>query len=242
MKNHIVFLNSPLSGADEYFFQIISQLRRSKGEFGTLPVVIVDDCFPNGLSERLRDLGAVLVNKSPIEALAFEDSSLIDARLVVLLSADEVDKASDSVNFDLIDRIRGLGFDNRIIAEAVSDLNRARLLRVGANNVLRPIRSYPELLSRTILAPGSEQVIETLFDSHGDECIRYELSLEKKWSELVSDFVSRDLGIPIAYEDKKDRIINNPLGSETVNTDAVFVIVKENHIRPLSEIKSLVSA
>ena len=64
------------------------------------------------------------------------------------------------------------------MVEIVSDDNWPRLLKAG-RHVVRPIRSYPELLIRTILAPGSEKIFEDLFDSSGEECQKYTIELKE---------------------------------------------------------------
>ena len=118
-------------------------------------------------------------------------------------------------------------FKGRIIAEAVRDGNRDRLKKVGADNVLRPIRTYPEMLMRSILAPGSEQIIETLFNSFGEECIRYNVHVKSKWSDVIEKLTSNDIGLPIAYQNPIGEIINNPSPKETVEAIAIFAIVSE---------------
>jgi voltage-gated potassium channel len=125
----------------------------------------------------------------------------------------------------------------RISAEVVKDSNRDRLRKVGADSVLRPIRAYPELLMRAILAPGSEQVIETIFDSFGEECIRYDVTIEAKWLDIVYALTSEDLGIPIAYEDKNGIIFNTPPSKKIINAKALFSIVHEGHIKNNQEIE-----
>ena len=53
--------------------------------------------------------------------------------------------------------------------------------------MLRPVRTYPEILIRTILAPGSEAIIETLFNSVGEECIRFDLAIEMSWLDVIEN-------------------------------------------------------
>jgi len=96
---------------------------------------------------------------------------------------------------------------HRIICEAVRDCNRERLRKVGASNVLRPIRSYPELLIRTIVSPGSEQIVEDLFDSLGEECVRYNVRFTVSWGDMIKAMVDEDIGTPLGYENRKGEVI-----------------------------------
>ena len=227
MKNHIVFLNCPEKVGEDFFYKAISGMRKSSSEFANLPVIVVSKKFENGLSDRLRKLNIVHVARSIFDQESLESASVQDANTIVILSKDYQDPTSDGISFELVDRIRDTGFKGRIVVEAVKDENRRRMKKIGANNVLRPVRTYPEILIRTILAPGSEAIIETLFNSYGEECIRYDVSVEGKWLEVIQKLTTRDLGIPIAYEDFSGVIHNNPSSQEEIQARAIFAIVAE---------------
>lgn len=241
MKDHIVFLNCPEEAGEEYYFQAVSQLRASDVHYATRPIVIVSENFVDGLPERLRRMDVCHVSKPLSDNDALRSASALQADVIIILAYAHLDPTSDSITFEMIDRLREQGFKGRIIAEAVRDENRARLKRAGANNVLRPIRSYPELLMRSILAPGSEQVIEKLFDSHSEECIRYIANVQITWLEVIQKLASHDIGLPIAYEDKNGEIFSNPPVHSTVDAAAFFVIVREGNIRPDEEIVRLLA-
>jgi len=49
---------------------------------------------------------------------------------------------------------------DRTYVECVDDENRHRLYSIGARVVLRPTRSYPEIVVRAMVAPGFEAIIE----------------------------------------------------------------------------------
>ena len=241
MDHHIVFLNCPDEVDEEYFFQAISGLRRSSAPLSKLPIIIVTERFSSGLSSRLRKLDVVHVSKPVASADTLNSASVKEAHTIVILAQDQLDPLSDSINFDMVDRLRSMGVNSRIIVEAVKDENRDRLKKAGANNVLRPIRAYPEMLMRSIVAPGSEQVIETLFDSKGEECIKYNVTIEAKWLDVVSRVIGRDIGIPIAYEDVSGDIINNPSSKKQINAKALFVIVNTHISKTDKEMQALLA-
>lgn len=242
MENHIVFINCPEEADEEYFCQAISGLRKSNLAVAKLPIIIVSTKFKNGISDRLRKLDVEHINKTTGNMTAFEDASVLKANTVIILSRKQLDSFSDSVNFELTDRLREMGYKGRIIAEVVRDENRNRLKKAGADNVLRPIRAYPELMMRAILAPGSEQVIETLFNSYGEECIRYEVNTQSDWLDIIQKLAANDLGIPIAYEDSEGNIINNPSSKSNVSAKAIFVIVNAQEIKESTEVESILKA
>lgn len=239
MDNHIVFLNCPQEVDEHYFYRAISGLRDSHTSLAKLPIIIVSENFNHGLPDRLRKLNVMHVSKPTESTDALESAAVEQAHTVVVLSHNHLDAQSDSINFDLVDRLREMGVQGRIIAEVVKDTNRNRLKKAGADNVLRPIRAYPELLVRAILAPGSEQVIETLFDSYGEECIRYAVKAQATWGDIIRGFVAQDLGIPIAYADTQGQIINNPSSKQEVDTSAIFVVARQDTVVNDSVIQSL---
>ena len=242
MDNHIVFLHCPHNMGQDYFYQAISSLRKSGGELAKLPIIIVSENFKKGISDALRKLNVVHVNKPASHETALEDASVKNANTIILFARDKLDPISDSINFDLVYRLREEGVKARIIVEIVNDSNRDRIRKVGANNVLRPIRTYPELLMRTILAPGSEQIIETLFNTSNEECIRYEVETHCKWIDIIQQFTDHDFGLPIAYEDHNNQIIKSPSARSDVRTKAIFVIVKEKCVRSSKDIEKLLKA
>lgn len=242
MRNHIVFLNSRQEVDEPYFYRAMQVLRSSESELSGLPVVLVCDLFKDGLSKRLRELDVVHVAKPPTENATLEAASVSKAHTIVCLSPDRMSPVSDSINFELIDRLRQQGVKARIIAEAVKDENRARLMQAGADNVLRPIRAYPELLIRSILAPGAEQVIETLFDSNGEECIRYEVQTRQTWLDILMKIAREGGGTAIAYEDRSGHVVNNPPADVTVETRAIFVIVRQGAIKSHYAVEEMLNA
>jgi voltage-gated potassium channel len=242
MKNHIIFMNCPENLGEEYFYRAISGLRKSCVKLSKLPIVIISEGFKEGLPHSLQKLNVVQVSKPVSSNEAFESANAKKAHTIVLLSQDPLDATSDSINFELVDRLREIGIKCHIVAEVVKDTNRSRLKKAGADNVLRPIRAYPELLMRAIVAPGSEQVIETIFDSSGEECIRYDVNVQCKWIDVVFKLAYKDLGIPVAYEDVDGQIFNTPSSKKIINARALFVIVQEGHVKNNQAIEDILTS
>ena len=128
-----------------------------------------------------------------------------------------------------------------IIAEMVADENRERLLKAGAHHVVRPIRSYPELLVRTILAPGAEQIIEDLFDSHGEECLKYSVPIKGKWADIAKKLIDHDVGTPLAYANQNGEVVSNAHPAQEVEASAIYVIVREGNEKTDDEIHHLLT-
>lgn len=241
MKNHIVFLNCPEDVDERYFHDAIKGLRNSGEDAGNLPVIIVSERLRDGISQRLRDLDVVTVTKPLSDPQTLEAANVREAHTVLILSMNPHEPFSDSINFELVDRLRDLGVRGQIIAEVVRDDNRDRLRKAGANHVLRPIRAYPELITRAILAPGSEQVIETLFNSEEEECVRYEVAFERQWLDIIQTLAKADKGLPIAYESQQGHIVNNPSAKSVVDAKSLYVLVNKARMCDNREIARLLA-
>ena len=230
LKNHVLIVNAPTAGADSYFETLLRQLRETAwGQ--DRDVLILSTCWPEGLPEDLALLGAAHVHGRPASDDKLRDSGAVDAAVVVILASDEKEPASDGTAFDLIHRLVAMGASGRIAVECVDDRNRQRLRDAGASTVMRPMRGYPEMLVRALIAPGSEAIVEDLFTRHGDECVRYEVSVEGlAWGPLASRLISAGAGTALAYADAADgRVVINPRPEQRVSASALFLVVKEGY-------------
>lgn len=231
MKDHIIFFNAPSGSYVDYFYQAVRQLRHSNLKYSNAPIVIVSERITESLPDKLSQMDVVHIKAIPSDPEVFEMCAARHAHIIVVLTHDINDPLSDSLNFDIIHRLREENISARIIAEAMTDDNRRRLLNAGADNVIRPIRAYPEMAIRAALTPGMEQIIEELFSSQGEECVRYDYPFKGKWKEIVIDMVKRDIGTAIGYVcTETNKIFTNPPPNEDVNCEAIFVIVREGNI------------
>ncbi|MFT6072588.1 MAG: voltage-gated potassium channel [Alphaproteobacteria bacterium] len=241
MEDHIVFLNCPKENPEQYFYQSISQLRQSGHAIGQKPVLIVGSNFTHGISDNLRALDVAHVNNVVTHKTTFKDCSLAQAAVIVVLCTDSNDILSDSLNFDIVSRAREHNPNALIIAEVVLDDNRKRLQKAGANHVVRPIRTYPELLVRTIIAPGSEQIIENLFNSTNEQCVKYTVSIKGKWRDIAHAFIANDIGTPLAYANHHEKVIANTHPLHEVDCCAIYVVVREGNIKSEQEIQKYIA-
>jgi voltage-gated potassium channel len=240
MKNHIVFLNSPNQNGEEYFYKAISEIRNSNSDLKKTPIIIVSKLFHDGISDRLRKLNVSHVRNSVGDPSSLDDANVKSAHTIVIITPDQNDNYSDGINFDLIDRLRSMGVKARIITEAIKDENRVRLKKAGADNILRPIRSYPELLARAIIAPGSEQILESLFNNLGVQCVRYDICVKIKWMNIIENLTKNNVGLPIAYENEQGEMLLNPSSDEIVKTNAIFIISNEGKIKDTKTVQEII--
>lgn len=237
MQDHIVFFNAPENRPYEFFYQAVKELRQSALTFNDSPVVIVTNRMKDEFPQKLKELDIVHVTGLPTDAFAIDSASASKAHTIVVLAHDTRDPLSDSLNFDIVSRLKERGFRARIICEVLLEENRERMLKAGAHHVIRPIRAYPEMAIRTILAPGIECVMEDLFSSRGDECARYEISYKGPWKKAVARGLEKDIGIICAYVDREThKVITNPPAHTEIDARAFFMIVREGNIQPFEKV------
>ncbi len=230
LRDHVLFLNAPSAGAQTYFETLLRQFRATRWG-ADRGVLILSAAWPAGLPRSLSDFGVVHVHGRAERAGRLDEADARAAAAVVILAADEKDPISDGVGFDVIHRLVEMGVRAPIIAECVDDLNRDRLRRAGASTVIRPMRGYPEMMVRALVAPGSESIIENLFTRHDDACVRYDTPVAGiSWGGLASALLLGGAGTAIGYARAGDgTVVTNPLPGEEVRASALYVIVKEQH-------------
>jgi voltage-gated potassium channel len=229
MSNHIVILNKPNMHGSQYFYRLIDQFHQSE-KFHFHPVQILTTAYPNGLPRELRENDGVLhYNGSASEIEDLKAVGADQAEIVVLLAMDETNQESDGQTFDILHRLKEIHSKALILAECVDDRNRQRLYDAGASVVIRPMRAYPEMIVRSFVAPGSEQIIENMFNSKRDEYHRFNVTINnKRWSEIVCSCINHGIGTAVGYQSSDDKKIHcNPKGDREINADAIFVIVRE---------------
>ena len=105
------------------------------------------------------------------------------------------------------------GLAYRVIVECVEDENRIRMTKLGVKSVIRPIRSYPEILVRAMESPGSELIIEDMFTHDKDHFVRYPLWLEGDcWRDVVAAMMMSNIGTLLACIGKGGRSEYSPSG------------------------------
>ncbi len=224
MKDHILVFNAP-HNVETYMSIVVSEFVKYP-EFQHAPVQVVSTQFPHGLPTRLQDMNVLLYSGSgnSDETLAAVNVEL--AKVVIVLAPNPENEDSDAATFDLVHRIRDAGSKAYIVAESIRDSNRRRIKTAGADATMRPIRAYPEIAVRAVLAPGSELVIEELFDSAGSEYRRVNTpNFQMPWREVISRCVGADLGTPLAYVEASGNIVINPLGSQDAQFTGLILAV-----------------
>ena len=124
-----------------------------------------------------------------------------------------------------------------IVAEVVDDGNRKRILAVGVATVVRPVRAYPELIVRALVAPGTEKVLENLFTHASDRLARFDASFQDlKWQDVVVSFVRNNAGVPLGFV-RSGVVDTNPNPSTLCSGDGIIVLVDESQEVSLTKVE-----
>lgn len=241
MQDHIVIINTPSQNAEQYFERLISQFR-AMDEYRDVPVQILTSEYPEGLHPSLQKLGVIHYTGDADKEASLQAVNINDAAFIVVLAHYETDKRSDSFTFDTLHRLQEMNVKGKILAECVDDPNRERFVRAGADSVIRPIRAYPELIVRAIVAPGCELVMENLFTHGGNHTRRYNVPISNaRWSDVVCVLINNSLGTALAYLDEEMNVVTDPDPSHDVNARGIIMLIREEHIPSNSEIEAAIA-
>jgi voltage-gated potassium channel len=230
MKNHIVIINSPDKNGSKYLRTLIEQIRKSTN-LADFPIQIFTPNYPDGLPNEISSLGVALRQGQPEGRSDMSEVDVENAAYIVVLAVDSNDYRSDSLTLDILDQLSQFQLHGHVIAECVQDENRSRLRSHGAGAVIRPVRAYPELMVRAMDAPGTELILENLFEHEGVHPRRYEVELhEQPWGEIAIRVIQAGLGTPLGFVDSAGELIINPQPKRSVTGTAIFLMVNHDDI------------
>lgn len=157
----------------------------------------------------------------------FERISIEEAKHVYILGNPD-DTHSDSKVFDFAYRVEEeTKYAKDVTAEVVNDSNRKRMIEIGVDVIMRPNRSYPEMLVTATIAPGTASVLEEL-SSRGDDTLEVfsvpETVTEFTWSDLLIQLSVGGVGtvIGVVYPDSVDI---NPMGTDKIKGSIKVVMM-----------------
>ena len=236
MKDHIVIINTPTHNAEQYFERLISQFR-TVTDYEEIPIQLLTPAYPDGLHPALQKHGVIHYSGNANSEDSLSAVNIDEAHQVIILASDETDIMSDSYTFDILHRLKEMNIKGNVLVECVDDKNRERFLQAGANSVIRPIRAYPELIVRAIVAPGCEKVLENLFTHGGNHTRRYDVDVSNVlWAEIVCKLINKGIGTALAYLDRHGNVVTDPSPSSTIDASGLILLIREQHIPTNDEV------
>ena len=229
MKDHILIVNIPAQDADAYLVRLVDHVRRTPS-LGDIPVQLLTPCYEDGLPDALVEAGVTHYSGLAENTDNLVAANAATARHVIVIADEPFDARSDAHTYDILSRLeRGNARPGRVVvAEVVDDANRERILAAGATTTVRPIRAYPELVVRALVAPGVEQVLENLFTHESDHLARFDANFENlRWGDVLTSFVGGGGGVPMGYVDG-ERVYTNPHHDDVCSGTGIVTLVDEN--------------
>lgn len=230
MKDHILIINSPGTNPALYFERLVEQIRLSR-DFSDCPILVLTERFPDGLPNHLRERGVVHYHGECCDQDSLAAVSPDQARAIIVLARDEQSRLSDSVTLDVILQLKeycqSLPYT---VVECVREDNRERVRHLGANATLRPIRDYPEIMVRALVAPGTEKILENLFSHHDDHAMRYNVTVENaRWADVSCQLIQAGIGTLLAYVCPDGHVECHPAPDHHFNASALILMVREEN-------------
>ncbi len=218
MRDHIVIIGE---ATDAYVCSLVDQIRGNRAFTDTEIVWMNDRYTGTHFSQCLTDRHIAHVDGNPGSDTALTNACVADAKEVLILSDN------DGTALDWLIRVRE-NSSTDIVVEVHDKKNNARFQRYGASQIIRSIRGYPEMAARAITNPGSEELIENLFTTEGDECVRYDVKGSGRWGDIVKKIMfENDIGTPVGYING-GKVITNPRINDIVDFDALFIVVGDD--------------
>ncbi len=198
----------------------------------------------NFFAERSASMPHIHFVNANLNEDGFFEKIRIDKAKRVYVLADEDDLSSDSDVFDIIYRIdKETTYNRGVTAELVNDNNRERIRQLGADVILRPNRSMPEMLITCTIAPGSAQMIEEISSRGGDSIERFELLGNNfKWAELLYHLSIQGIGTATAVIYDDDKVDPNPAGDTVItNAKAILVLINAMNTKEYDKIQEKIT-
>ena len=91
---------------------------------------------------------------------------------------------------------------------------------------------------RAVVSPGTEKVLEDMFNYEQDHPHRYNLTLDDLiWSDIVSALIRHGIGTALAYIDDNDNVVCHPEPNEEVEGKGLIVLVKSSETPDVSVVE-----
>ncbi len=226
MSDHIQIINTPNHDTERYLVRLLKQMKITP-ELADLPIQILTRKFKDGLPEKITRMKVIHRSGAAEDGDIIRSLNLDKAKYVVILAQDATDAKSDSLSFDILCRVREISSSACVVVEAVSDTNKERFLKFGANVVMRPVRAYPEMIVRFMAHPGTEKVLENLFEYSDDSLSRIETPFkDMMWKDIVIQSVSEGHGTPLAYINQSG-VTTNPSPNAICSGTAIIAMVNQ---------------
>lgn len=239
LEGHILIANFPEDYSISQMVRLIKAIR-SQEELAEKPIQIMTRHF-NGdtLPQELVDLGNIAhVNGEPSNEKTLSLATADQASHVIILR-ERKDNDPEGNSFNICSRIREFN-KSAVITVQVDDPNSRsakRLYRAGANNLLRPVKAYPEIIALAMMTPGVNDLFEDLLSVDGNEFRLIPYSGRIRWDSVQKLCETKDFGVPVGLhrvvgrEDGKSfcQAVLAPHADFECEVEGIYVLSRKNN-------------
>lgn len=219
---HIVVMHPPAEDTEHFLNVFHENLQHNEATRGLDVVLLTEKFSDSGLPGSLSDF--LLLSGSYARKKDIVRSGVENAEYVFILG-DQCD-SSDALASQAILTMESVSSTAKCVVEYRDPTNEVtfKQLSKGEITCLRQVRSYPELLVRAAIAPGSEKVFEELFGSDGKTLHTVVNTANNlPWKDVFINHFNITGNIPVAVD-------NNDGSGVLVNPDKELVIRKNAKI------------
>ncbi len=240
VENHVIafFDVKSLCRYNFLFLERFINENLNSNKFMNSPLFLVNACHDTKINEELSlflqensyfNEKVTLINADIYEHNLFDKIYLNKAEHIYILSESELKMTSDSKVIDTVLRIRNHGYtSNNISAELIDDSMRHLLQSKNVMTIIRPTRSYPELIVRASVAEGSEKMLEELLSSKGDSIATFKVNKsELLWGDLLYKLSMAGIGTAMGYIKNDGTVDPNPKGTDFISDISKILIIIE---------------
>lgn len=235
MKDHVlVFFDGKCLSKNNFLFLerfINENLNSNKFKNNKIALINSNNDIKGDLSNFLSehdffDYKVSLINADIYETDIFDKICLNNAKQVYIFGNVANEGASDSKVIDTLIRIRRHGFSsNNISIELIDDSMKKMMMKeYNVSTIIRPTRSYPELIVRSTVSEGTDRMFEELLSTKGDSLATFRIDFDLKennmtWADLVYLLSKNNIGTALGYINEDNDFDCNPNGT----TDNIFI-------------------
>ncbi|NBC08797.1 MAG: hypothetical protein GVY26_16525 [Bacteroidetes bacterium] len=206
---------------EAYLTDTVRQIRSSIAPLHDADIIIVSDQMtplPDPLiQQEVRHVVGPIYDSNTL------DKAAVRRAATVVISPEQEDYTADFTTLDLIQRLRAHGVQAPVIAELQDAARTEDARALGATHVQLFNPNYPDMLARSILAPGAEALVEEITKDSKTEMLVLHLPIATTAGEIRKAVhgTATLLGFPTS----EDAYILHPDDSTTVKDHPLIFLV-----------------
>lgn len=216
-RHHIVIFG----WREDYLLSVVREIRASMMLINDEEIVIVS---PNieFLPDELRERDVHHVSGAFYDEASLDKANVNQADCLVIIP-DSDEPESDFVSLDLAERLRARVPDTPLIMACLRPEMEAVATKMGATKAQAFSPNYPDVLTRSILALGAEEVVEELINHDGAEMIVIHQALSGTVGKVID--LTAGHAVLLGFRVKDGHYNVHPAREEEIADDELIFLI-----------------